>query len=212
VLQFENEILKTAHAIQSLIKNRKRNFFMSKAFTKEPDPTLEEDDEIPEPSIPKGSKNYITPQGFKRLQDELHKLLHDERPALTAVVAWAAGNGDRSENADYIYGKRRLREIDRRIRFLQKRLEAAEVVEPVRQSGDQVFFGATVTVRDEDGNEKTVTIVGVDEIELEKNRISWVSPLALALRKARVGEVVSFRSPKGARELEVIEIVYRALD
>jgi transcription elongation factor GreB len=185
---------------------------MSKAFTKEPETTLEEDEEIPDPPIPKGSKNYITPQGFKCLQDELHKLLHEERPSLTAVVAWAAGNGDRSENADYIYGKRRLREIDRRIRFLQKRLESAEVVDPLRQSGDQVFFGATVTVRDEKGNEKIISIVGVDEINLEKNRISWVSPLALALRKARVGEVVSFRSPKGPRELEVIEVVYRALE
>ena len=184
---------------------------MSKAFTKESDPTLEEDGEIPDPPLPKGSKNYITPQGFKRLQDELHKLLHQERPALTAVVAWAAGNGDRSENGDYIYGKRRLREIDRRIRFLQKRLESAEVVDPLRQSGDQVFFGATVTVKDEEGNEKTVSIVGVDEIDPGKNRISWASPLALALRKARVGETVNFRSPKGIREFEVVEIVYREL-
>lgn len=185
---------------------------MSKAFTKEPDPSLEEDEEIPEPNLPTGSKNYMTPGGFKKIQEELRKLLHEERPALTAVVAWAAGNGDRSENGDYIYGKKRLREIDRRIRFLQKRLDSAEVVDPTRQSSPQVFFGATVTVRDEEGQVKTVSIVGVDEINLEKNHISWVSPLALALRKASVGDVVSFRSPKGIRELEVVEIVYRSLE
>lgn len=185
---------------------------MSKAFTKESDPNLEEDEEISEPTLPSGGKNYITPGGFKRLQEELRKLLHEERPALTAVVAWAAGNGDRSENGDYIYGKRRLREIDRRIRFLQKRLDCAEVVDSSRQGSDQIFFGATVTVRDEDGHLKTVSIVGVDEINIEKNHISWVSPLALALRKASVGDVVSFRSPKGVRELKVVEVVYRSLE
>lgn len=185
---------------------------MSKAFTRETDISAEkEDEEIPQPKLP-GGKNYITPQGFRRLQEKLNHLLYKERPTVTAAVAWAAGNGDRSENADYIYGKRRLREIDRRIHFLTKRIEIAEVVDPAEKVSDQVFFGATVTVRDEDDREKTYAIVGVDEINLAKNRISWVSPLALALLKARVGEVVTFRSPKGVRELEIIGIRYEALE
>lgn len=157
------------------------------------------------------SKNYITPAGFKRLQDELHRLLNDERPKLCEVIAWAAGNGDRSENADYTYGKRRLRQIDSRVRFLNKRIDAAEVVDPAQTSSEKVFFGATVTVRDEDGEEKTYTIVGADEIDLARNRISWVSPLALALLKKQAGDVVEFRSPKGLRELEIVEIRYEAV-
>lgn len=160
------------------------------------------------PALPAGRKNYITPAGFKKLKDELHRLLVDERPKLCEVIAWAAGNGDRSENADYTYGKRRLRQIDGRVRFLTKRLDSAEVIDPVKNDSDRVFFGATVTMRDEEGEEKTYTIVGVDEINLAKNRISWVSPLALALLKKQVGDVVEFRSPKGVRELEIVGISY----
>lgn len=156
-------------------------------------------------------KNYITPSGFKKLKDELSRLLDDERPKLCEVIAWAAGNGDRSENADYTYGKRRLRQIDGRIRFLTKRIESSEVVGPAAHSSDRVFFGATVTVQDEKGDEKTYAIVGVDEIDLSKNRISWVSPLAAALLKKQVGDVVTFRSPKGLRELEIVKIRYEAV-
>lgn len=182
---------------------------MSKAFTKEPDNLDDlEDDEPAAPAMPGGAKNYITPQGFKRLQDELNDLLHRQRPEMTDVVAWAASNGDRSENADYQYGKRKLREIDRRIRFLSKRLDAAEVVDPTKNRSDQVFFGATVTIRDEDDSEKTYSIVGVDEIDVERGRISWVSPIASALLKARVGDWVTFRTPKGVREVEVIDVKY----
>ncbi len=158
------------------------------------------------------NKNYITPPGFKKLKDELHRLLTDERPKLCEVIAWAAGNGDRSENADYTYGKRRLRQIDGRIRFLTKRLESSEVIDPVLNTSEQVFFGATVTVRDEDGGEKTFTIVGIDEIELPKNRISWISPLAAALLKKQVGDVIEFRSPKGLRELEIVDVKYVSMD
>ncbi|HSA60199.1 MAG TPA: transcription elongation factor GreB [bacterium] len=157
------------------------------------------------------SKNYITPAGFKKLQDELNRLLNDERPKLCEVIAWAAGNGDRSENADYTYGKRRLRQIDSRVRFLTKRIDAAEVVDPAQNPSERVFFGATVTVRDEDGEEKTYTIVGADEIDLGRNRVSWVSPLASALLKKKAGDVVEFRSPKGLRELEIVDIRYEAV-
>ncbi len=182
---------------------------MSKAFVNE-DKAADEDDLDEEgPKIPSGSKNYITPAGFKKLKDELSKLLNDERPELTKTITWAAGNGDRSENADYIYGKRRLREIDRRIRFLTKRVEAAEVIDPATLTLTEVRFGATVTVRDEDAAEKTYTIVGIDEIDMSKNHISWTSPLASALLKSQEGDIVNFRSPKGLRELEVIKIAYR---
>ncbi|MDO8527885.1 MAG: transcription elongation factor GreB [Deltaproteobacteria bacterium] len=185
---------------------------MSKAFIKEGDGSHEEEEpEIEEPAIPAGSKNYITPGGFKRLKEELHELLYKKRPEMTATVAWAAGNGDRSENADYIYGKRRLREIDRRIRFLTKRLDAAEVVDPSKRKSDQIFFGATVVLKDEEGSLKTYSIVGVDEIDFEKNHISWVSPLAKAILKKGEGDVVSFRSPKGPREIEIVEVRYEAL-
>ena len=185
---------------------------MNKAFTKESD---EDDEEALEPplAIPAGARNYITPDGHARIRDELDDLLRTERPKVVEVVHWAASNGDRSENGDYIYGKRRLREIDRRIRFLTRRLDLAEVVDPARQeSVDQVFFGATVTVGDEQGVEQTYQIVGVDETDFLRRRISWVSPLARALLKAREGDVVRFQSPAGWREVEVLEIAYRAID
>lgn len=169
------------------------------------------DDEAP--SIPKGVKNYITPSGYARLRDELKQLLDGERPELVRTVAWAASNGDRSENADYIYGKRRLREIDRRIRFLSKRLERAEVVDPAaRESTDQVFFGAQVTYVDAEGEEKTITIVGMDEVDPRRNHVSWIAPVARALLKARVGDVVSFKSPRGLEELEIVTVRYQAID
>ncbi|MFO1462466.1 MAG: transcription elongation factor GreB [bacterium] len=180
---------------------------MSKAFVTGGDEPPEEE-ELPEQPVPKGEKNYLTPAGAARLQAELHDLLHRQRPELTAVVAWAAGNGDRSENADYIYGKRRLREIDRRIRFLTKRLENAEIVDPTTVRSEQVFFGATVTVEDEDGVRKTYSIVGIDEADPGRGKISWISPLTRALLRARVGDLVQFRSPKGLRELEILEIQY----
>lgn len=174
--------------------------------------SLPDSEEESGPALPKGTKNYMTPGGFKRLKNELHDLLTVKRPELTNVIAWAAGNGDRSENADYIYGKRRLREIDRRIRFLTKRLEASEVVDPAQRKTDQIFFGATVTVMDEEGETKAYSIVGMDEINLAKNHISWTSPMARALMKAREGDVVTFQSPKGPREIEIVEVCYRSLD
>ena len=184
---------------------------MSKAFTKE---TETEDDLPDEPDLlPAGGKNYVTPRGFQRLQDELRQLAKIERPKVVETVSWAAGNGDRSENGDYIYGKRRLREIDRRIRFLTKRLEAAEVVDPGRQKHrDQIFFGATVTYANARGTEHTITIVGVDEADLAEHRVSWISPIARALLKARKGDVVELRTPAGAETIEVVAIRYEAGD
>lgn len=185
---------------------------MSKAFVKEPGEGGDDSEEEVDPNpVPRGEKNYMTPAGAARLQAELHDLLHKQRPEITAVVSWAAGNGDRSENADYLYGKRRLREIDRRIRFLTKRLESAEVVDPVKIVSDQVFFGSTVTVEDEDGKRKTYSIVGIDEADPGKGKISWISPLTRALLKAKVGDLVALRTPKGVRELEVLEIQYREI-
>ena len=182
---------------------------MSKAFTKEPEGDVEDDEEEDSgPQLPRGTKNYMTPGGVKRMQEELHHLKTKERPEVTAVVSWAAGNGDRSENGDYIYGKKRLREIDRRIRFLSKRLDNVEIVDPLKVEGDQVRFGATVTFRDEDGVEKTYSIVGIDEADVERGRISWISPIANALFKARIGDYVTFKSPKGLRELEILDIKY----
>lgn len=183
---------------------------MSKAFTRETE--AEDDDFSDEPdALPTGAKNYVTPRGLRRLQDELRQLLRVERPKLVETVSWAAGNGDRSENGDYIYGKRRLREIDRRIRFLTKRMEAAEVVVPERQKNrDQVFFGATVTYANARGEEHTVTIVGIDEADLAENRVSWISPVARALLKARAGDVVELRTPAGTDTLEVIAIRYES--
>lgn len=160
------------------------------------------------PALPQGAKNYITPAGYALLRHELQQLLDQERPALVKVIAWAASNGDRSENADYIYGKRRLREIDRRIRFLNQRLEIAEVIDPARQGLEQVFFGATVTYRDSQGAERSISIVGQDEVDPARGRVSWISPVARALNKAQVGSVVSVRTPAGSEELEVTEIRY----
>ena len=163
--------------------------------------------------MPKGVKNYITPSGFARLRGELKQLLDGERPELVRTVAWAASNGDRSENGDYIYGKRRLREIDRRIRFLNKRLDSAEVVDPAaHESTDQVFFGAQVSYVDAVGEEKTITIVGMDEVDPRRNHVSWIAPVARALLKARVGDVVHFQSPRGLEELEIVAVRYQAID
>lgn len=180
---------------------------MSKAFTKETD--VEDDGPEEGDALPAGVKNYITPGGFQRLQDELRTLLRVERPKVVEVVSWAAGNGDRSENGDYIYGKRRLREIDRRIRFLTKRVETAQVVDPAQQKNiDQVFFGATVTYADAAGAERTVRIVGVDEADLAQGCVSWVSPVARALLKTRAGDVVDLRTPAGVEQIEVVAIRY----
>jgi transcription elongation factor GreB len=180
---------------------------MSKAFTKE---TETEDDLPDEPQVlPAGVKNYVTPRGFRLLQEELRQLVRVERPKIVETVSWAAGNGDRSENGDYIYGKRRLGEIDRRIRFLTKRMEAAEVVAPERQKNrDLIFFGATVTYAHARGAEHTITIVGVDEADLAEHRVSWISPIAKALLKAREGDVVELRTPAGTEAIEVIAIRY----
>ncbi|MGE5201770.1 MAG: transcription elongation factor GreB [Acidobacteriota bacterium] len=183
---------------------------MSKAFTRESDAEAEDDVLPEEPQVlPAGTKNYMTPAGFERLQEELRHLARVERPRVVETVAWAAGNGDRSENGDYIYGKKRLREIDRRIRFLTKRLEAAEVVDPARQKNrEQIFFGATVTYVNGRDEEHTLTIVGVDETEHGPNRVSWVSPIARALLKARIGDSVEFGTPGGREEVEVLAIAY----
>jgi transcription elongation factor GreB len=185
---------------------------MSKASNPQAD-TDEEDAEQGLPPIPAGVKNYITPAGFKRLKDEALHLLDKERPELVKVIQWAASNGDRSENADYIYGKRRLREIDRRIRFLTKRLDAAVVVDPAtREATDQVYFGATVTVAHADGEEKTYAIVGIDEADASLGRISWISPLARAMLKAREGDTVILRTPAGNEPLDIVAVVYKAIE
>ena len=184
---------------------------MSKAFTRESDRDDDDDGADSAPPIPKGVKNYITPAGFQRLQDELKHLLRVERPKVVEVVSWAAGNGDRSENGDYIYGKKRLREIDRRIRFLTKRLEIAEVVDPQRQTTrDRVFFGATVTYAREDSEERTITIVGIDETDSDSGHVSWISPIARALLKAQEGDTVDLRTPAGVESIEVVSISYPA--
>ena len=183
---------------------------MSKAFVKETED--EPESTVEAPAIPPGVKNYMTPDGHRRMQDELRRLSREERPKVVEVVAWAAGNGDRSENGDYIYGKKRLREIDRRIRFLSKRLEIAEVVDPQRQkSRDQVFFGASVTYADARGAERTVTIVGIDEVDLDHGQVSWISPIARALIKAHEGDVVELRTPAGTERIEIVEIRYRGV-
>jgi transcription elongation factor GreB len=163
------------------------------------------------PPLPAGAKNYITPAGYARLKNELQDLLDRERPEVVRTVAWAASNGDRSENADYQYGKRRLRQIDSRIRFLTKRLDIAEVVDPARTGVEQVFFGATVTYADDNGVERTIAIVGQDEVDPARGHISWIAPVARALNKARAGDVVTLRTPGGVEELEVIAVRYQAL-
>ncbi|MBX3621072.1 MAG: transcription elongation factor GreB [Rhizobacter sp.] len=181
---------------------------MSKAFTKETD-TDDEDDEPGLPPLPAGARNYVTPEGYKRLREELMGLLDVERPKVVEVVSWAAKNGDRSENGDYLYGKKRLREIDRRIRFLTKRLDIAEVADPSAHHGnDQIFFGATVTYANAAGEERTVTIKGIDETDNLKGEVSWISPIARALLKARVGDEVSLMTPGGLERIEVLDVQY----
>lgn len=185
---------------------------MNKAFVKEPDSETDEDDAPGLPALPAGGKNYMTPAGHARMKAEFDQLWKVERPRLVETIAWAASNGDRSENGDYIYGKKRLREIDRRIRYLSKRLDHAEVVNPAdREETGQIFFGATVTV-DDAGKEETYSIVGLDEADPGRNRISWVSPLARALLKAREGEIVALQTPGGKKALEILEVRYLALD
>lgn len=180
---------------------------MSKAFTREGDENVEDLGAEVDASIP-GGKNYITPAGAERMRQELKKLRYEERPEVTKVVSWAAGNGDRSENGDYQYGKKRLREIDRRMRFLAKRLEAAEIVDPLVITATYVQFGATVLLKYEDGSERTFSIVGIDEVDVARGRISWRSPLANALLKAQQGDVVIFNAPNGQQEVEVCSIKY----
>ena len=183
---------------------------MNKAFVKESDG--DDDDESALPEIPAGTKNYIRPQGYQRIKDELFQLIDVDRPEVVRIVHWAASNGDRSENGDYIYGKRRLREIDRRIRFLTKRMDLAEVFDPsIHHGSDQIFFGATVVYRNQAGEERTVTIVGIDELDPLNGLISWVSPVARALVKAREGDVVTLMTPSGAEELEILEVSYPAV-
>lgn len=182
---------------------------MNKAFTKESDGDDADDDADAGPALPQGTKNYLTPEGYQSLIDELNQLWKVERPKVVEIVSWAAGNGDRSENGDYLYGKKRLREIDRRVRFLRKRLERSEVVDPARQTNrSRVFFGSTVTYADGEGDEHTVTLVGIDEANADIGRISWISPVARALLKAEVGDVVVVQSPSGRHEIEVVAITY----
>ncbi|MFP5405218.1 MAG: transcription elongation factor GreB [Gammaproteobacteria bacterium] len=195
---------------------------MNKAFVRED--AADHDDEIDAgetaPVAP-GGRNYMTPAGHERMKSELLHLLDAERPEMVRIVSWAASNGDRSENGDYIYGKKRLREIDRRIRFLTRRLDAAEVVDPARQQNlEQVFFGATVTYlraskdapRDGDESEETITIVGIDEVDPARRRVSWISPIARALMKSREGDLITLRTPAGVDELEVLEVRYDPVD
>jgi transcription elongation factor GreB len=181
---------------------------MSKAFTKE-DAAAETDFADEGPDVSGSVPNYITPEGLQRLRDEFRHLQQQERPKVVETVAWAAGNGDRSENGDYIYGKRRLREIDRRMRFLLKRIESAEVVDPAKQKDrSRVYFGATVSYANRDGEEKTIRIVGIDEARSERSEISWISPVAKALLKVEEGDEVEVRTPKGVDRLEVTKIAY----
>jgi len=185
---------------------------VSKAFTREGEGP-EDDDEADGPSpLPPGSKNYMTPIGWRRMRDELTHLVKVERPEVTSVVSWAAANGDRSENGDYQYGKKRLREIDRRIRYLTKRLENAEVVDPsTRESTDQVFFGATVLYADGGGKETLVRIVGLDETDPSRGYVSWISPIARALIKAREGDTVVLATPAGREDIDILEVRYEAI-
>ena len=184
---------------------------MSKAFTREPDADADDDEDLALPALPSGAKNYLTPAGYARLRAELLSLLDDERPKIVEIVSWAAKNGDRSENGDYLYGKKRLREIDRRIRFLTKRLDIAEVADPsVHFGADQVFFGATVTYVNQRDEERTVTIKGIDETDNLAGEISWVSPIARALLKTRVGDEVQLMTPGGVEQIEVMAVRYPA--
>ncbi len=182
---------------------------MSKAFTKESDDT--DDDELQLPAIPSGGKNYITPQGYATLRAEFADLMDNERPKIVEAVHWAASNGDRSENGDYLYGKKRLREIDRRIRFLTKRLEIAEIADPaVHHGNEQIFFGATVTYVDDADMERTVRIIGIDEADSSKGEVSWISPIARTLLKARVGDELKLVMPERVAAIEVLAVHYPA--
>ena len=184
---------------------------MSKAFTKESDGADDEDGDSALPPIPPGTKNYITPAGYARLRSELLTLLDIDRPKVVEVVSWAAKNGDRSENGDYLYGKKRLREIDRRIRFLAKRLDVAEVVDPsVHHGKSQIFFGATVRYANEEDVETVLTIMGIDEADSSVGEVSWISPVARALLKAHVGDEVAVQTPKGPQRIEVVNVTYPA--
>jgi transcription elongation factor GreB len=184
---------------------------MNKAFTREPDADSNQDDDVALPGLPSGTKNYVSPGGYARLRAELLELLDVERPKVVETVSWAAKNGDRSENGDYIYGKKRLREIDRRIRFLTKRLDIAEVVDAsVHHGRDQVYFGATVTYANQRGEEHTITIKGIDEANSARGEVSWVAPVARALLKARVGDEVALSTPGGLEKIEVIDVQYPA--
>ncbi len=184
---------------------------MNKAFTREPDGDADDDDDASLPPLPTGARNYLTPQGYKRLREELMTLLDDERPKIVEIVSWAAKNGDRSENGDYLYGKKRLREIDRRIRFLSKRLDIAEIADPSLHHGsDQVFFGATVTYATSRGDERTITIKGIDEADSLNGEVSWVSPIARALLKAHEGDEVQLVTPAGLERIEVVSVRYPA--
>ena len=182
---------------------------MNKAFTRESDTDPDDAGDDVDPPPPSGARNYITPAGFARLRAELLALLDDERPKVVETVSWAAKNGDRSENGDYLYGKKRLREIDRRVRFLTKRLDIAEIVDPSLHHGhDQVFFGATVRYVNQRDEERTITIKGIDEADSSRAEVSWIAPVARALLKARVGDEVQLETPGGIEELEVLEVTY----
>jgi transcription elongation factor GreB len=184
---------------------------MNKAFTRESDNPSDDELEDDGPKLPPGTKNYMTHSCANRMRAELKHLRYKERPETAQMVNWAAQNGDRSENADYTYNKRRLGQIDRRLRYLAKRLENAEIIDPTTIKSEQILFGATVTISDQDGQEVTYSIVGVDEVDVKKGKISWQSPLANSLFKAKEGDVVNFRSPKGAREIEIMSIRYIAI-
>lgn len=186
---------------------------MNKAFTRESDNEDDGDDGEAEVAAPLavGQKNYMTPGGYARLKGELDRLVDTERPEIVAIVSWAAGNGDRSENGDYIYGKKRLREIDRRIRFLVRRLDLSEVVDPAGRDSDQIFFGATVNIANQRGETRQVSIVGIDETDTTRGHISWISPMARALLKARAGDTVTLVTPAGLEEIEILDVRYEAL-
>lgn len=184
---------------------------MSKAFTKEQDDDLDDEFEI-EADAPQGTKNYITPAGFARLHAEFDNLIKVQRPETVKIISWAAALGDRSENADYLYGKKRLREIDKRIRFLTKRIGFAEVIDPAQQPHEKIYFGATVQVCDKAGEDHTYTIVGMDEVDLSRGHISWIAPLAKALLGKQEGESITVHTPLGAQELDIIEVHYEAIE
>ena len=182
---------------------------MSKAFTRESDAEDDDDGDAAAAPLPAGTRNYMTPAGYRRLREELMTLLDVERPKMVETVSWAAKNGDRSENGDYLYGKKRLREIDRRIRFLTRRLDIAEVADPsVHHGSDQIFFGATVTYANEQGEERTITIKGIDEADSLQGEVSWIAPIARALLKAREGDEVSLQTPGGTQRVEILEVRY----